>query len=58
MIIALGLRKSYIMSFLSKTENDDFLHELALEFIERAKKANMPSNISAFIKMDIELDQL
>jgi hypothetical protein len=57
-IIALGQGKSHSMALLGKTENDEFPNGKALEFIEKAKKANKPSDASAMTEMDVECDQL
>ena len=58
MIISLGQGKSHGMALLSKTKNVDYPNGLAWEFIEKAKKANKPSDASAVIEMDMELDRL
>ena len=55
-IIALGQGKSHGMALLSKTKHDDFPNGLVWEFIEKAKKANKPSDASAVIELDIELN--
>ena len=41
-----------------KDKNDDYPNGLACEFVQKAKKANKPSDASAMIEMDIELDRL
>ena len=57
-IIALGQGKSDGMAILGKTKNYDFPNGLVWEFIDKAKKANMPSVAKAMIEMDVELDWL
>ena len=57
-IIVLGQGKSHRMALLSKTKSDDYPNRLAWEFNDKVKKANMPSEVSAAIEMDVELDQL
>jgi hypothetical protein len=54
----LGQGKSHRMALLVKTKTDDYPNGLAWEFINKAKKANKPSDASAMIEMDIELDQV
>jgi len=57
-IIALGQGKSHGMALLERTQNDDFPNGLAWDFIDKVKKANKPSDASAIIEMDVELDRL
>jgi len=58
MMIALGQGKSHGMVLLSKTKSDGYPNGIAREFVEKAKKANKPSDKGAEIKLDLELDQL
>jgi hypothetical protein len=57
-IIALGLGKSHGIALLGKTKNDDYPNRLAYEFVAKAKKANKPSDASAMIELEIELEKL
>ena len=57
-IIMLGQGNSQGMALLNKTKSDDYPSRLSWESIEKAKKANKPSDASAIIEMDMELDQL
>ena len=54
----LGQGKSHGMALLGKTKNDDFPNRLMWESIDKAKKANKPSDASAITEMDVELDQI
>ena len=57
-ITALGHGKSHGISLLGKTKSDDFPNGLPWEFVAKTKKANMPSDVSAVIKLEVELDRL
>ena len=57
-IIALGQGKSHGIALLGKTKNDDYPNGLAYEFVAKAKKANKPSDASAMIELEIELEKL
>jgi len=57
-IIALGQGKSHGIDLLGKTKNDDYPNGLAYEFVTKAKKANTPSDASAMIELEIELEKL
>jgi hypothetical protein len=57
-IIALGQGKSHGIALLGKTKSDDFPNGLAYEFVAKAKKANKPSDASAMIELEAELDKL
>ena len=57
-IIMLGQGKSHGMALLNKAKSDDYPNGLVWEFIKKAKKANKPSDASAIIEMDMELDRL
>ena len=46
------------MALLSKTQSDDYPNGLAWEFMNKAKKANKPSDASTIIEMDMEVDWL
>ena len=39
-------------------KSDDFPNGLLHEFVAKAKKANKPSDASAIIKLEVELDKL
>ena len=43
---------------MGKTKNDDYPNGLAYEFVAKAKKANKPSDASAMIELEIELERL
>jgi hypothetical protein len=43
---------------LGKTKSEDYPNGLAHEFVAKAKKANKPSDASAMIKLEIELEKL
>ena len=55
-IIVLCQGNSHGIAPLSKTKNDDDPNRLTWEFIEKTKKADKPSDASAIIEMDVELD--
>ena len=57
-IIALGQGKSHGIALLGKTKSEDYPNGLAFEFIEKAKKANKPSDASAMIELEVELEKL
>ena len=57
-IIALGQGKSHGIALLGKTKSEDYPNGLAYEFIEKAKKANKPSDASAMIELEVELEKL
>jgi len=57
-IIALGQGKSHGIALLGKTKSEDYPNWLAYEFVVKAKKANKPSDASAVIELEVELDQL
>jgi hypothetical protein len=57
-IIALGQGKSHGIALLGKVKNDDYPNWLAYEFVAWAKKANRPSDASAMIELEIELERL
>jgi hypothetical protein len=57
-IIALGQDKIHGIALLGKTKNNDVPNGLAYEFVEKAKKANNPSDASAMIQLAIELKKL
>jgi len=57
-IIALGQGKSHGIALLGKTNSDNFPNALAWEFIAKAKKADKPSDASAVIELEVELDRL
>ncbi len=46
------------MGLLGKTKSDDYPNGLAWEFVAKAKKADKPSDASAVIELDIELNRL
>jgi predicted transport protein len=54
----LGQGKSHGMALLGKTKNDNFPNGLAWDFVSKAKKANKPSDASAVIGLEVELDCL
>jgi hypothetical protein len=56
-MIELGQGKSHRMALLSKTKSDDHPNRLDREFVNKAKKANKPSDDSAVIKLEVELGQ-
>ena len=43
---------------MGKTKSEDYPNGLAFEFIEKAKKANKPSDASAMIELEVELEKL
>ena len=43
---------------MGKTKSDDYPNGLAYEFVAKAKKANKPSDASAMIELEIELEKL
>lgn len=45
------------MSLLCKTNSDDYPNGLLWEFMRRAKKVSKPSDASAVIELDVELDR-
>jgi hypothetical protein len=57
-IIAWGQGKSHGIALLGNTKNDDYPNGLAYEFVVKAKKANKPSDASAMIQLEIELEKL
>ena len=57
-IIALGQGKSHRIALLGKMKNDDYPNGLAYEFVAKAKKGNKPSDASAKIELEIELERL
>jgi hypothetical protein len=57
-IIALGQGKSHGIALLGKMKNNDYPNGLAYEFVAKAKKANKPSDASAMIELEIELERL
>ena len=57
-IIALGQGKSHGIALLGKTKSSEFPNGLAHEFVAKAKKANKPSDASAMIELEAELDRL
>jgi hypothetical protein len=57
-IIKLGQGKSNGIALLGKTKNDDYPNGLAYEFVAKPKKANKPSDASAMIELEIELERL
>jgi hypothetical protein len=57
-IIALGQGNSHRIALLGKMKNDDYPNGLAYEFFAKAKKANKPPDVSAMIKLEIELESL
>ena len=57
-IIALGQGKSHGIALLGKTKSEDYPNGLAYEFVAKAKKANKPSDASAMIELEAELDKL
>ena len=57
-ITVLGQGKSHSIALLGKTKSDDFPNGLAHKFVVKAKKANEPSDASAMIKLEVELDKL
>lgn len=50
--------KSHCIALLGKTKNKEYPNGLAHEFIAKAKKANKPSDASAMIELEVELDKL
>lgn len=48
--------KSHGLVLRRKATNDDYPNGLAWELIEKAKNSNNPSDASAIIKLEIELD--
>ena len=56
-IIALGQANSYGITLLGEMKKDDYHNVLAYEFVV-AKKANKPSDASAMIELEIELERL
>jgi len=56
-IIVLGQGKNHGMALLGKTKSDDFPNGLAWEYAIKDKKANKPSDASAVIELEVELDQ-
>ena len=46
------------MALLGKTKCDDYPNGLAWEFVAKAKKANMPSDASMVIELEVKLDKL
>ncbi len=57
-IIALGQGKSHGMARLGKTKCDVYPNGLAWEFVAKSKKTNKPSDVSAIIELEVELDKL
>jgi hypothetical protein len=57
-ITTLGQGKSHGIALLGKTKSDDYPNGLAYEFVAKAKKANKPSDASAMIELEIELEKL
>ncbi len=57
-IIVLGQGKSHGIALLGKTKSKDYPNGLAFEFVAKAKKANKPSDASAMIELEIELEKL
>lgn len=51
----LGQSKSHGMAFPGKTKSDDFPNGLAW-VVSKAKKVNRPSDASAVIELEVELD--
>ena len=43
---------------MGKTKSKDYPNGLAHKFVAKAKKANKPSDASAMIKLEIELEKL
>ena len=41
-----------------KDKNDDYPNGLACEFVDKATKGSKPSDASAMVEMDVELNQL
>jgi hypothetical protein len=57
-LIMLGQGKSHSIALLEKMKSDYFPNGLAHKFVVKAKKANEPSDASAMIKLEVELDKL
>ena len=57
-IIVLGQGKSHGIALSGKMKSEDFSNGLAHEFVAKAKKANKPSDASAIIKLEVELEKL
>jgi hypothetical protein len=57
-IIVLDQDKCHRMTLLSKIKSDDYPNGLALEYINKVKKDNKPSDVSAVIKLELELERL
>jgi hypothetical protein len=57
-IIALGQGKSHGIALLGKSKSKDFPYGLAHEFVAKVKKAIKPSDASAMIKLESELDKI
>jgi hypothetical protein len=57
-IIALGQGKSHGIALLGMTKSEDYPNGLAYEFVAKAKKANKPSDASAMIELEVELEKL
>ena len=56
--IALGQGKNHRIALLGKTNNNDHPNGLAYEFVVKAKKTNKPSDGSAMLELEIELERL
>lgn len=54
-VISSGKRHGLVL--LNKTKNDDFPNRLACEFVSKAKKPNMASDVSTLIEL-VEVDKL
>jgi hypothetical protein len=57
-IIVLGQGKSHSIALLGTMKSDDFPNGLAHEFVAKAKKANMPSEASTIIELEVELEKI
>jgi hypothetical protein len=57
-IIELGQGKSHGMVLISRTKPDDYPNGFAWECINKAKKASTPSDASAVIELEMELERL
>ena len=56
-IIALDQGKSHSTALLGKTKSEDFPNGLAHELVVQVKNANKPSDTSAMIELETELDK-
>jgi hypothetical protein len=57
-IITLGQGKSHGIALLGKKKSNDYPNGLEYEFATKAKKSNKPSDASAMIVLEIELEKL